>query len=667
VNYRPHLDGIRAVAVVSVILYHLGYGWIPGGFLGVDVFFVLSGYLITGLLLDESVALGRVRVARFYARRMRRLLPGSFLVLLAVMVAAIHLLDAGQRQAVGHDVTAAALWSSNWRFATGGVEYFTPGDLPSPVLHYWSLAVEEQFYLAWPLLFTVLWRLTGRARDGGRRPRPGLLLAVVGGLTLLSAALSVLLVPSTAAYYGTHTRAYQLLVGAELALVAGWLRPRLSTARRSRVVASTVAGAAFAVLAWQAHRIPDARGYPGVAALVVTVTTAVLILAVDVAPVGAVARAVGHRLPAAVGRLSYSLYLWHWPVIVFAPLAADRWRFDLLRGRALPVAVMVAMAGASYLLVERPIRFRVWQRAPAPILVATGLAISLVVSVAGVPFLQPHAAFAARALEAGRDYARVGNCPYDRTEWGPPETSEPCVFRQGGPFVVALVGDSHAMQWQPAFEELAERSDLTLVRVTRKGCPANRLSVYTLDDLGLPHPDLACDEWRDRVYRRLISRFDPDLVFVATRSHDWGIRDGARDLDATDPAHLATWTRAWKPSLEILTAGKGKVVVTQILPVMPWRVPACLAERGRATKACDMELSRDARVVPYNAGLAQVTGQVAGAGVVDLSPIVCPGRVCPAMIGDVIVHRDDDHLSATFARSVADQFAARLRAAGVSL
>ncbi|HJR27014.1 MAG TPA: acyltransferase, partial [Acidimicrobiales bacterium] len=174
-GYRPHLDGLRAVAVLLVVAYHAGFAAISGGFVGVDVFFVLSGYLITRLLVAELVADGRLRLPRFYARRMRRLLPASALALGGAVFASIHLLDRAQQLAVAEDVRWSALWSANWRFVQARTDYFAPGDVPSPVVHYWSLAVEEQFYLVWPALLLGLWWLLAR-RAG--RPTAALAAAI---------------------------------------------------------------------------------------------------------------------------------------------------------------------------------------------------------------------------------------------------------------------------------------------------------------------------------------------------------------------------------------------------------------------------------------------------------------------------------------------------------
>ncbi|HYI60978.1 MAG TPA: acyltransferase family protein [Acidimicrobiales bacterium] len=666
-GYRPHLDGVRAVAVAMVILFHLGYAWIPGGFVGVDVFFVLSGYLITGLLVGEATGRGTVGLGRFYARRARRLLPASIAVLAAVMVAGHHLFDPVQKQALGWDTTFAAFYSANWRAALAGGDYFAPGDVPSPLVHYWSLAVEEQFYLVWPALFLGLYRLStrGRARDA-----VGRLLAAVLVLAVASAVASVALAGSSLTYYGTHTRAYQLLAGAALALAArhrGWAFP---DTRAGRGAAGVSAVAALAALAALAHRVTDASAYPGWPGLAVTGASLALIAGVDLAPPGPVARLVGHRSLAAVGRLSYSLYIWHWPVIVFLPLVAARPEVDRpgLAERPALVAVTGALALVSYLVVERPVRFRLAGAARPAAVVGTGLALSLVAGAVAYPLFQPRDDWDQAALVAVRDLAEPGRCPYFEEDWPSPAGSEPCVHRDGDGPVVALVGDSHAQQWQPALEELAEGSDARIVRATRGGCPANDVVAYALQPDGRRVTDTACAEWRHHVYRDLVERFAPDVVIVATRSHVRGLVSGGRDVHPTDPAHLGLWREGWDWTLRTLSAGGARVVVSETIPTLPERVPACLIRRGQAGRhACDFPVAADAVVPRYNTALREAVAAVPAAGVIDPTPIGCPGGTCPALLDGVIVHRDDNHLSARFVRHRAGAFAALLRTAGARL
>ena len=659
-DYRPHLDGIRALAVALVIAFHLGVRWTPAGFIGVDVFFVLSGYLITSLLVAELADGARVRLARFYARRARRLLPASVVVLVACAVASAAWLDAVQQHVVAADVTASSLFSANWWFTSSRIDYFAPGDVASPLRHYWSLAVEEQFYVVWPALVWAAWRITGRRRPTADSTR---LLWVLLPVGVASAALATFLDPSPVTYFGTHTRAYQLVAGATLAIAfADGRRERLA-ARVGARAPQAVALAAVVLVVWLAH-VLGGGDYPGPAALAVTAASTALLGAVELARGGLARRVLGCGPAAAIGRLSYSLYLWHWPVIVFAPVLARRWEQPLLTNRVLQLACTCALAALSYAVVERPIRFRLRPRARARFVLAPALAaVVIVAAVAGV-WGRPRGALAAEAFAAVRDLARPGDCPYFKDDWPDPDDSVPCLYRPGGDYVVAFVGDSHAQQWQPALEEIAARRGWTVVRATRGGCPANDVTPYHLDDDGLTAPDDECREWRHVVYRRLIDSYDPDLVLVATRSHVLGVRHDGRDVAPKDAAHVRLWSESWDWTMRTLTSGGAAVVVSEILPTLPERVPACLASHG-ATGRCDFRVAGDRRVPPYNDVVATLSRRFAGVEVIDPVVLVCPEGLCRARDAGVIVHRDDNHISATFARSLANEVE-RLLARAVS-
>jgi len=665
-GYRPHLDGVRALAVILVILFHLGYPWLPGGFIGVDVFFVLSGYLITGLLLREVSKRGRVDLVHFYSRRVRRLLPAATVVLLAVLAMSLWLLDAVDRNSVGGDLQSSALYVANWHFVSTGADYFAPGDVPSPLTHFWSLAVEEQFYLVWPALFFGLWFAVARlARRRGGDGTPGVLVGVAV-IAVVSIVLSLVLVPSTNAYYSTFTRAYELCTGAMLAIAARRYAGSLPDTRLLRGAGAAAVLAGVGALVVLAMTIPDATNYPGSAALMVTGSTLLVIFALELLPIGAGHKTLGQAAPAAVGRISYSLYLWHWPVIVFAPLLAAKLAIDAPRYRGVQIAAMVALAVLSFFVVESPIRFRLGRFAKPALVVGAGLTVSIVVGLVAPQYLKPQAAYGKKALAAVRDLAKPENCPYFPKEWGDPSDDEPCVYRKGGPRVIAFVGDSHAQQWQPAIKAMAERYDLTVVRATRGGCPANWVTTYLYDEQGLSRPDTECDRWRARVYRDLVKRYDPELIYVATRSQVKGLRDGERSVNKNEPDHLRLWAAGWEKTLRTLTAGTGRVVVARLLPTLPWRVPACLATASTATqaRACDSRVSIDRRIPRYNRVIDGLPARHPGVTVVDPTPIVCPKGACPAIENGIVIHRDDNHVSATFARSVAKQFRAMLERSG---
>jgi len=404
----------------------------------------------------------------------------------------------------------------------------------------------------------------------------------------------------------------------------------------------------------------------------VTAARATLVAVVDLAPAGGFRSVLGHRSLAAVGRLSYSLYIWHWPIIVLVPVAADAWGGPLrhLSGTAGLVATTIVVSLASYLLIERPIRFRLvptWR--PAPV-VAVGLVCSVLVASVAQGRFMPDTEFERRALDTVTDLAEPGPCTYFADDWPAPADSEPCVYRRGAPGapVIGLVGDSHGQQWQPALEVLAERSDATIVRATRGGCPANDVTAFLRDETRRFRVERDCTEWRHVVYDELVETYDPDVVVVGTRSFVRGLEVDGEYVYQDDPVHLRAWTDGWDTTLDTLTAGGATVVVNQLLPTLPERIPACLVDHGEGTTACDVPMSVDDRIGPYRDAVAELDGSNGGlVQVIDPTTFACPGGTCPAVIDDVVVHRDDNHLSATFVRDHAEDYGELLEDAGVSL
>ena len=339
-GFRPDLEGLRGVAILLVLLFHAGIPWAGGGFVGVDVFFVLSGFLITGLLLRERVRTGRIDLAAFYARRARRILPAAAVVLAATLGLSLLILGPVDLKRVAGDAVACALFAGNLRFAANAMDYFTAAQTPSPFLHYWSLGVEEQFYLLWPALLIVATR--------GGRPRLGAGIAL-GAATAASFVASFVLTDIAAswAFYSLPTRAWQLALGGLLAVTLVWQR-RLP----DRAVA-IVGWAGLAAVVASLVVIDPSAPYPGVAALLPTLGTAAVIL--SGARPGSPGALLVVRPLRFLGRISYSLYLIHWPLLVL-PAAG------LPVGQALPIEERIALAllavglaAASYRFVEEPI------------------------------------------------------------------------------------------------------------------------------------------------------------------------------------------------------------------------------------------------------------------------------------------------------------------------
>lgn len=671
-GYRPHLDGIRAALIVMVLAFHLGYTWIPGGFIAVDVFFVLSGYLITGILLEQDAARGGISIARFYARRVRRLLPAALVTLGTVVAASTWLFDPVERDSLRGDAIWGAVYSANIRFIRAPGDYFAPGDVPSPLIHFWSLAVEEQFYLVWPVALVVMLSLA--RRWGPQSSSLRLVLVAVVSTAVVSAAGAVVTTGTHFAYYGLPARSYQLLAGGALA-IAMKIRSDAHVAATGGPPPPPLTGASgpllviggVAVLGWFALQLPDVSRYPGAPGIAVTLASLALIAGLDLAPDGLHRRLFGAAGPAAIGRGSYSIYLWHWPVMVFVPLIADRWGQGWLRNDAVLLCIIAVIAGISYFRIERPIRFRVAPRARPRRVALLGLACSITTATIVILLAPRLSPFQGRALASVTDRAPAGDCPYSAVDWAEPGKDVPCVWRRGTGPTYALVGDSHAQMWQPALEVLAARTDATIIRVTRQSCPANDVTHLALNEDNRRAPDTACTRWRHRVFPALIERYDPDLVFVATRSHVQTIAGDGGAVPPEETRYLAEWEASWDWTLTTLGAGTGTVVVSTPTPAMRDSTPGCLIDHEESPHDCDMRASADRTIVGPTAVTTALPRRHPEVLIVDPVRLICPDGLCPAVMDSVIVHRDDDHLSASWTRAHADELGRLLTAAGARL
>ncbi len=353
-GYVAALDGIRALAALAVLVYHLGLGYLPGGLLGVDVFFVLSGFLITALLLGEHDKNGRIGLRSFWVRRLRRLLPALLLVLVVVAGYAAWAADPSQRGSIRADALSTLGYVANWRFALSHQSYFHGFDAPSPLLHTWSLGVEEQFYVLWPLVVVLVLRLRPGRRAGAR---------LVGGVATVGAAASAIAAgylaetgaDASRVYYGTDTRCQALLIGAAAAAyLAARPAPTRAGATRSwrwslsAMLGVVGVGVSWAMLSGQSPLL-DRGGF-----LLVALASVAVVAAVSEHPQGVVARVLSFAPLRAIGRMSYGVYLWHWPLFLLIDHARTGLSGGALAGSR--VAVTLVVAAASYRFVERPVR-----------------------------------------------------------------------------------------------------------------------------------------------------------------------------------------------------------------------------------------------------------------------------------------------------------------------
>jgi peptidoglycan/LPS O-acetylase OafA/YrhL len=662
-GYRPHLDGLRTVAVYLVLLFHAGVGRAAGGFIGVDVFFVLSGYLVTRLLLVDLDGTGRVGLPRFYARRVRRLLPAALVVLFATAVVFPAVATPAAVDEVRRSFQAALLYVANWHFIAESADYFSPDTDGNPVLHYWSLSVEEQFYIVWPLLLAALHRVT----RGVRRPDRAR-AAAVGLAVLASAAWALWLAVDdpVRAYYGTDARAYQLLAGALLALV---LRRTDGRMARGSGVPSVAAAAALGGVLLLATSVVDVG--PVTRGCMVTVLVVVLLAGLEGAPAGLVPRVLAAGPMVELGRLSYSTYLWHWPLIVVGGLVTER-TFSPLATFAVVALLATALASLSQALLESPIRRapRLDRRPRA--VIAVGLAAGL----AGAVLVVPRALDADRTstlvatgsiadggvslagLDLDRESARtdVGAELQDVAflpNWScAGQPSSACTIVEGdGPHIL-VIGDSHAWSLFATFARVAQEEDLTLSTAAAAGCPWQR-ALYDADS-----PPDGCETFKQDLYERVVPELDPDIVIAASNDYlgppgrpSFELRAG----DAEVPAGLAgddAFDWAMEDSLAALTAGGARVLLVEPMPVAadgqdPF---ACLGAAATVDE-CRFVASADGRAAAAYRRFAE-GGEVSTA---DLALLVCPGfPICDPVVNGEVVRLDGEHLTPKFAVTIAE-------------
>lgn len=654
-GYRGDIQGLRALAILAVVAYHAGVPGISGGFVGVDFFFVLSGYLITGLLISERLRTGAISLPGFWARRTRRLLPASALALVATALASSVILPVLERRDIAIDIAWAALFSANWRLAEQRTDYLAQDRGASPVQHFWSLGVEEQFYLGWPLLIVaVLWAHRRVLTEVVLRRRLAVVFALVG---IVSFAFCVheTAVSQPYAFFGTGARAWQLAVGALLAAIG----PFLLLSRRMRgLLGLAGVGGFLTALFVLSEAGANGVSYPSWLALLPTLSAALLLAAGAGSSPTALTRVLSTRPLRTIGDLSYSWYLWHWPVLVLLPVALGG---ASIGSQVAAVLLSFGLAWASYRWVERPIRTAPrLVRSPARSL-ALGLALVLATmpfagflgsAVASVRVIDPAGravALRPNPAEAGRDVysLRAIGC-----DLGFEETRAPTCLRGDpvGANSVVLIGDSHATAAFPGVNAAAKRAGWRLHVWAKSACP---IADVTKWDAARKTVFGQCDEFRTAIVRRTIAA-KPDVVILAmaynpaTRLVDRATGD-LLPPEATRPA-LVSGLR--DVARRFVDAGI-RVVVIQDLPRAPFNPPNCLVEEG-AIEPCvfsmpdEGSLERDA-----------VRG-ISGAEVFDLTAGVCGDHECVPVVDGVLVYRDTNHITKTYSLALADRFAAVL-------
>jgi peptidoglycan/LPS O-acetylase OafA/YrhL len=681
-RYRPELDGLRTVAVYLVVAYHADMVLLGGGFVGVDLFFVLSGFLVTSVLLHDLDSEDGLRLGRFYARRVRRLLPAALVVVVATACLQLLLLSLPSRIELVDDARASVLYVANWHFVADVGDYFAQDDAPSPFLHFWSLSIEEQFYIVFPLLVLAVARWS-------RRPRRAL-AAVLALLCAASAAAQVVTAGTDAslAYYGTHTRAYQLAAGGLLAVVLLSRRPgtRATAAPRWQAPATATLGVVglvgVVVLATEHVDVsPSTRG------LATTVAAAATIAGLWLAPRGWAARVLALPLPRYLGQVSYGTYLWHWPVTLLLQQVLDT-RPTVIA--LLTALVATGLAALSFHVLETPIRSaKALHRVPWPV-VGAGLATSVLVVVALPVALEHDARPAVAARPAGGPAVTSGPAWLDQPvpeldlvgakddvnrDEPPPcvaDDPEACATVEGDGARVLVLGDSQADMFVPALEDLADERDWQLFVNVQNGCPwqADQVNARGTGAESEAQAE-ACRAARDTFLAEVLPAMDVDVVVAIGLSRSDRYWETRLTSPGSPPgeslADLQHRTTTLTADL-VRDAGARLVIVHSLLGTDGYSLRGfdpieCLAA-ARTLGDCAVAAPRGRPSVD-DTYVALATDRPDEVATIDLTPVFCPDwPVCRPVVDGTVVWKDRDHVTVTFLRERTDALLRRLRGTG---
>ncbi len=665
-HWRTDIEGLRTIAVGLVIAAHAGISRLEGGFIGVDVFFVISGFLITGLLMRQYQQKGRIDLRSFYARRATRLLPAAMTVLIGTLIASWIWLAPLRLRDIAADAVASALNVMNIRLSVVGTDYMNADAEPSPLQHFWSLAVEEQFYLVWPLLIVATAWIVHRLL---RRATAHTVTRVVGtiliGVIAVSLALSALNTADNPvwSYYGIHTRAWELAAGALVALVIH--RVRLNT-----TVAALIGWGGLVTIAYASLSFTESTTFPGLAALLPVLGTIAVIVSGTAPGEWGPQPFLELKPMQYVGSISYGLYLWHWPILLIGPIGlgiADSTRNNLV----LMVGAFI-LAALSFHLIEDPIRKQrsLIQRPSRALAMGSGLA-TVTLAGAFVIVSQPIAGTeevddSAMSLEAA---VEIEDVPEDLTpsietagEDKPDlyersclvgkkksELNDDCWFGDSeGETTVVVFGDSHAAQWFPPLENIAQQNDWKLLVETKAGCSPAKIKERNKT---LEREYHECTEWRSSALDH-IDEIEPDMTVVSSTDDNEILED--------DPDQA--WLDGWEYTHDrLMSATDGNVVQMASTPTFSENIPTCLSENLDQATRCAFELDESG----YDFDLREETlrqSEDMGVQVIDPLPWLCDveSRVCPAIVGDLLVYRDTNHMTAKYAESLETELAGAL-------
>jgi peptidoglycan/LPS O-acetylase OafA/YrhL len=640
---RPALDGIRALAVLAVGIYHFGgaeRSWLPGGFLGIDVFFVLSGYLITELLLAEYQRRGRIDLPRFWFHRVRRLGPALVAMLLFVYFLTLRATPLSGFPAQLSDLRQTVRHLANWHLIQPGANDFAAFATASPLRHTWALVVAEQFYVFWPLvLIGLLWLGRTWATRVGGHSDPGPVIVVViatAGIALSAWAMASSYHPAApaAAYSATSGRVQELFVGVLLAvLIRSWRRGARDR-RYSEPIGILLALGLLSAFDWMSNGEPF---YYRGGALAVSLLAAALIAVVELRPEETIGRVLSWRPAVWLGQISYGVYLWHWPIVLLIPVSAAESSSDRIWHQTQRVLLTVLLATLSHHFLEHPVRRHQRWLTTKPRVLVTMVAVTGLLMTTTQPAVALPGPLAQQLAETSDS-----PCPGERPDLllacTKPETSNSAV----NPPEIALLGDSTGRALAPGLDEWARASGTTWIQAAWQRCTPLDLMV-TPTNLPVPDPPaITCHAQAPALIRNMLATYRPRVVLIAEfwDSVQSLMVNGAK-IPADTAAHDTALRLGYQKLVDEIAEHGGRTVFLE-LPPPGFAIddPTTITVTGGGRT-----------VNRYNAILRSVAqSRPELATTVSLTDVICPGGACQALSGNMVIRSDGVHYPPYFSR-----------------
>lgn len=659
-KFRPDIEGVRAISSVTVMLYHAGISWMAGGFTGVDVFYVLSGFLVTLGLLREAESKGKIDFFDFMGRRFRRLLPVSALVIIVTVLATYYWMG----PTFGNTTAKDAMWTSgfmaNWRFINVGTDYLGAQSAASPLQHYWTLAVEGQFYIAWPLIMLLLALIAKKFTNISVRALTGFVLIA---MFVASYWWSITTTESeaTTAYFSTFTRTFEIAAGCLLAVFL----PQILNIPRAIGTWLMIGGVALIIAC--CFIIKADTPFPGWIAILPVAGASAVITGGSVAANSWIDKILAIKPLQLLGKYSYGMYLWHWPMLQIGPSVIGR-PFELWE-KLVVLVLATVLAAITYHLIENPMRNLSilkknppqWSWAFGALLIALPIALGAQqiraneeappISISEAAQSEyPNEAEVLAEVQASVDIdewpeqaprienpAYSGECDVSRAA----TSSSACVHGDpNGSRTAVIYGDSHAAMWIPSFDLIGKSSDWKIIQLNKPGCVAPDFPTYS-NVLGREYTE--CSEYRDWAIAK-IAEINPDLVIV-TSAYDGSLR--STGTEGTADGVPAAWEDGLGLTLDAIVPNAGRVIVLGDQAYPTEAGINCLEANPSDVRKCGDSVD-DAVHVEHNAMEANVAKEH-GAEYVDITKWMCTDDFCPAVIGGITVHRDRMHINETFA------------------